>query len=65
MNSRALWQDIPIKKQGIIFVISYYRITIASEQRYLQDIPKINNQIFVKNCGDDVDFKSSLLGDSR
>jgi hypothetical protein len=38
---------------------------IISENRYLQDITKINNQIFVKNCGDDVDFKSSLLGDSR
>ena len=32
------WQDIPRKKQGLIFVISYYRITITSEQRYLQGI---------------------------
>jgi len=31
MNNRALWQDIPRKKQGIIFVISYYRITITCE----------------------------------
>jgi hypothetical protein len=48
MNNRALWQDIPIKKQGIIFVISYYRITIASEQRYLQDITGSKNYFFIK-----------------
>jgi hypothetical protein len=29
----CVWQDIPRKKQGIIFVISYYRITIFSELR--------------------------------
>jgi hypothetical protein len=28
-----LWQDIPRKKQGIIFVISYYLITVFSELR--------------------------------
>jgi len=26
-----IWKDISRKKQGIIFVISYYRITILSE----------------------------------
>ncbi len=34
----CFWQDIPRKKQGIIFVISYYRITISCEHRYLQAI---------------------------
>jgi len=36
--SLCFWQAIPRKKQGIIFVISYCRITTASERRYLQAI---------------------------
>jgi hypothetical protein len=36
----CLWQDIPRKKQGIIFVIRYYRITIHSKIGYLQGITK-------------------------
>ena len=48
MNNRALWQDIPRKKQGIIFVISYYCITIASEPRYLQGITRVRVQILAE-----------------
>ena len=44
------WQDIPRKKQGLIFVISYYRITITSEQRYLQGITIDQNLLFDSIC---------------
>jgi hypothetical protein len=43
-----LWLDIPRKKQGTIFVISYYRITISCDLWYLQGITFNENYIFMR-----------------